>query len=94
MLEKIKLYKIHVFEYSKREGTVAAKMENQVLPEIKKERSKKIIELSNRLGKEIKKTYIGREVNVLVEEKQKRILDRSYRKLFINWNRIKRRFKE
>ena len=40
-LKEIKFYKIHVFKYSKRENTKAADMPNQVLPEIKEERSKK-----------------------------------------------------
>lgn len=70
MLEKIKLYKIHVFEYSKREGTIAAKMENQISPEVKAKRSKQIIEFSNYIGEEIRNSYIGKEVNILVEEKE------------------------
>lgn len=68
-LEEIKFYKIHVFKYSRREGTKAASMQEQVLPEVKEERSKKIIELSNKIQNEYNKKYIGKIVKVLVEEK-------------------------
>ncbi len=70
LLEKIKLYKIHVFKYSKREGTRAAEFENQVLENIKEERSKKLIELSNNVQKEYNASYIGKNIKVLVEEKE------------------------
>lgn len=70
LLEQIKLYKIHVFPYSKREGTKAAEFPDQVLQNIKEERSKKVIELSDRLGKEYRKSYIGKTIKVLVEEKE------------------------
>lgn len=68
-LKEIKFYKIHVFKYSKREGTKAANFEKQVPPEIKEERSKKIIELSKNIQDEYNKSYIGKIVKVLVEEK-------------------------
>lgn len=70
LLKKIKLYKIHVFQYSKRDGTKAALMENQISPNVKEIRSKKVIEISNKVHEEIGKTYIGKEVSVLVEEKE------------------------
>ncbi len=69
-LEKIRFYKIHVFKYSKRENTKAASFPNQVSPEIQEERSKKVIELSNRIQNEYNKSYIGKIVSVLVEEKE------------------------
>ena len=67
-LKKIRLNKMHVFQYSKREGTVAAKMDNQVLPEKKQERSKLLITLSDDIGKEILSQYIGTTVEILTEE--------------------------
>ncbi len=70
LLKEIKLYKIHVFQYSKREGTRAALFPDQVLPEIKDKRSKKVIELSEKNQREYNENYIGKEVDVLVEEKQ------------------------
>ena len=47
-LEKIKFYKMHIFKYSVRKGTKAASMPNQINGNIKEERSKKLIELSNK----------------------------------------------
>ncbi len=70
-LEEIKFYKIHVFKYSVREGTKAAGFPNQVSPEIKEERSKKVIELSEKIQSEYNKTYIGKEIKVLFEEVHK-----------------------
>ena len=67
-LEKINFYKMHVFKYSPREGTKAAIMENQIPSKIKDERSKKLIELSNKNQEKQNKQYIGKEVNVLFEE--------------------------
>lgn len=69
-LKEIKFYKIHVFKYSKRENTKAADFPDQVAPEIKEERSKKIIQLSQKIQNQYNKSYIGKEVEVLVEEKQ------------------------
>ncbi len=71
-LKEIKFYKIHVFKYSKRENTKAADMPNQVLPEIKEERSKKVLELSNKIQNEYNREQIGRIVRVLVEEKNEK----------------------
>ena len=69
-LESIAFYKMHVFKYSKRDGTVAAKMPNQVDGNIAEERSKKLIELSEKNMKMYNEKYIGKEVEVLFEEKQ------------------------
>ena len=67
-LEEIKFYRMHVFKYSKRRGTVAEKMPNQIDGNIKEERSNKLIELSNKDENEYNKTYIGKDVDVLFEE--------------------------
>lgn len=69
LLQEIKLYKIHVFPYSKREGTKAAGFENQISPQTKEKRSKILLELSDKTGEEYNKNYIGKKVEVLVEEK-------------------------
>lgn len=70
LLKETKLYKIHVFPYSKREGTRAAEFPDQVSSEIKEARSKKIIELSNKTKEEYNNTYINRKAKVLIEEKE------------------------
>jgi len=68
-LKKIKFYKIHVFPYSKREGTKAATMPNQVPEEKKQERSKILLQLSDNEEKNFLKNYVGKKVKVLWEEK-------------------------
>ena len=69
-LSKIKFYKMHIFKYSPREGTLAAKMTNQIDGNIKEERSKKLIELSNKNEREYNEKYIGKSVEVLFEEEK------------------------
>lgn len=68
-LEKIKFYKMHVFKYSPRKGTKAAVMPNQIDGNIKEDRSKKLIEMSNKNEIEKNNSYIGNKVKVLFEEK-------------------------
>ena len=69
-LEKIKFYKMHVFKYSARKGTKAASMPNQINGNIKEERSKKLIELSNKNELYYNNSYKNKEVEVLFEEKK------------------------
>lgn len=69
-LSKVKFYHMHVFKYSPRKGTKAAVMPNQVDGEIKEQRSKKLIELSDKNELEYNESYIGKEVEVLFEEIQ------------------------
>ena len=67
-LKDIKFYKMHIFKYSPRKGTKAAVMPNQIDGNIKEERSKKLIELSDELENMYNKEYVGKEVEVLFEE--------------------------
>ena len=69
-LKKIKFYHMHVFKYSPRKGTKAAVMPNQIDSKIKEIRSKKLIELSDANELEYNKSYIGKEVEVLFEERE------------------------
>lgn len=69
--KKVKLSKIHVFPYSPKKGTPAAVMENQVDPDVKNQRSKDLIEVSNELNREFMTEYIGKEVEVLFETTDK-----------------------
>ena len=69
-LKEIKFYKMHIFKYSPRKGTKAAQMPNQVDGNIKEERSKKLIDLSDINEKEYNKAYINKEVEVLFEEEK------------------------
>ena len=68
-LKRINFYKMHVFKYSKRSGTKAEKMPNQIDGKIKEDRSKKLIELSNENQKKYNKSMIGKKVKVLFEER-------------------------
>lgn len=69
-LKKIKFYKMHVFKYSKRKGTKADSMPMQINGNIKEIRSQKLIELSDKNEKEYNKIYIGKDVEVLFEERK------------------------
>ena len=69
-LKEIKFYKMHVFKYSPRKGTKAAVMLNQINGDIKEERIKKLIELSDRNEIEYNNSYIGKNVEVLFEEEK------------------------
>lgn len=70
-INSIPFYQIHTFKYSKREGTKAALMENQVSPEVKDKRSKEIIRISQEKQKAFEEKHLGNEVEILVESIQK-----------------------
>ena len=67
-LKEIDFYRLHVFKYSPRRGTVAEKMPNQIDGNKKEERSDKLIELSNSTENKHNQSYIGKTVKVLFEE--------------------------
>lgn len=67
-LKQIKFYKMHVFPYSMRKGTKASEMPNQIDGLEKERRSKILIELSNKNQLEYNQEYIGKTVEVLIEE--------------------------
>ena len=68
-LKEIDFYMMHVFKYSPRRGTKAAVMPNQIDGNIKEQRSRRLIELSNSNTKRHNESYIGKELEVLWEEK-------------------------
>lgn len=70
-INSIPFYQIHTFKYSKREGTKAALMENQVSPEVKDKRSKEIIKISQEKQKAFEEKHLGNEVEILIESIQK-----------------------
>lgn len=69
-LEEIKFSKMHVFKYSIREGTVAAKMENQIDGSVKEKRSQELIKLSDKNEEEFVKHNIGKTIEVLFENQK------------------------
>ena len=69
-LKELEFTKIHTFPYSKREGTPASTMPNQVDGNIKKKRVKQILELSNNLENNYYKKYIGKTLEGVTELKK------------------------
>ena len=68
-LREIGFFEIHIFKYSRREGTRAAKMKHQVPEEIKQVRSETLFGDLAPMNEEYLKYYLGRQVEVLLEEK-------------------------
>ena len=68
---------IHVFKYSKRSGTVAANMPNQIDEKVKTLRSEELIATGNVLTQSYRKNLIGKKEELLLEE-EKVIKDRQY----------------
>ena len=69
-LKEINFYKMHIFKYSPRKGTKAAVMPNQIDGNIKEQRSAKLIELSHNNEIKYNEEEIGKELEVLWEEKE------------------------
>lgn len=66
-LEKIGFYELHVFKYSRRKGTVADRMPDQIAEDIKSVRSDVLLELDKRMSNEYRDSYEGKMVEVLFE---------------------------
>lgn len=69
-VEEIQFYETHIFPYSKRKGTRAANMTGQITEQVKKERSRQMIELGERHAKEYMQRFVGETKEVLFEEQQ------------------------
>lgn len=67
-LEKVRFYEMHVFKYSKRNGTKAAEMTDQVQEFIKSERSNELLTLEKEMSLAYRKSYLGSKTEVLIEE--------------------------
>ena len=59
---------IHVFPFSSREGTMASKMPDHIDPKIKKERVKRLLDLSSSLWDKYTDKFVNKEVEVLIEQ--------------------------
>ncbi len=70
-LEKVHFYEMHIFKYSRRQGTRAAAMEDQVSDQVKAERSGRLMRLEQRMSQEYRQSFIGENVEVLYEEAKK-----------------------
>ena len=70
-VDSIHFYETHIFPYSKREGTKAAAMPDQLLEQVKKERSRILIALGQEHQREYMEQFLGKKKEVLFEEQQK-----------------------
>ncbi len=70
-LQKVHFYEIHVFKYSRRKGTRADQMPDQISESIKQQRSMLLIADSSTEAKQYRESFIGKPVEVLIEEQQK-----------------------
>ena len=80
-IKESKFDRLGAFSYSKEEGTPAARIKEQVHPMTKKSRYNKIMALQQKVYEEISQKYIGRELEVLLEERSfdgKYYIARSY----------------
>lgn len=67
-LKRIHFYEMHIFKYSRRQGTRAAVMEHQVPEEIKTKRSAQLLALAESMSRKFRAYYVGKEEEVLFEE--------------------------
>ena len=84
-LKEIELAQMHIFKYSPRKGTPAAKMDNQIDPQVKHMRSEQLISLSKVNFDKFAEKFIGREMDVLFEETTK---SGNYEGLTTNYMRV------
>ncbi|RJE89869.1 tRNA (N(6)-L-threonylcarbamoyladenosine(37)-C(2))-methylthiotransferase MtaB [Paenibacillus sp. 1011MAR3C5] len=70
-MEELKFAEMHVFPYSKRTGTPAARMDDQVDEEVKNERVHKLIDLSEKMQLEYAQQYVGTVLDVIPEREYK-----------------------
>jgi len=68
-LEEIAFSDVHIFKYSMRKGTVAAKNKNQVPESVKHERSSELIALGKKMQNVYEAEFVGKDTLILVEEK-------------------------
>ena len=67
-LEKVGFYEMHIFKYSRRDGTAAASLKDQVPEKIKNRRSQQLFELEKKQSQRFRSRYIEREAEILLEE--------------------------
>ncbi len=67
-IRKVGFSKVHVFPYSKRDGTKASRMDNQIDPNTKKKRTKQLLDVSLELESNYYNSFIGKDEKVLIEK--------------------------
>ncbi len=91
IIKKAKFLKVHVFPYSPRPGTPAADMPNQISKQVKSERVKKMIEISNKSSKIVLTGFVGKKMGVLYETLDK---DSFYEGYTANYIHVKSKSSE
>lgn len=76
-VEELDFYEMHVFKYSKRHGTKAAQMPDQVDEQTKTKRSAELLTLERKMSEQFRRSYQGRQVEALLEEEMI-LSDRKY----------------
>ena len=71
-LEQMRFYEMHVFPFSAREGTPAAKMPGRLSNRIRQARAQELIGLAEQMSEDFRNSWIGREAEVLFEESEER----------------------
>lgn len=68
-LEQIGFYEMHIFKYSRRAGTRADRMQDQIPEQVKSARSEILLKLEKQMSKAYRESFLGKEKTVLLEEK-------------------------
>ena len=68
-LERIGFYEMHIFKYSRRAGTRADRMPDQVPEQVKSARSEVLLALEKQMSEAYRKSFLGKKKSVLLEEK-------------------------
>ncbi len=76
-LEEICFYEMHIFKYSKRQGTIAARRPDQIEEKVKTERSSRLLKLEQRQSCQYRESYLQSTVEALIEE-EKEIQGKKY----------------
>lgn len=76
-VSKVGFYEMHIFKYSRRKGTVAAQMKEQISEKLKAERSDRLLVMAEGLSADFRKQYLHKQTEVLFEE-EKEIDGRKY----------------
>ncbi|MDR0903216.1 MAG: tRNA (N(6)-L-threonylcarbamoyladenosine(37)-C(2))-methylthiotransferase MtaB [Ruminococcus sp.] len=83
-IEKIGFANIHIFPYSKREGTAAADMPCQIPENVKKNRAKILAEIAEKSRREFEQSFIGKTLNVLFEKEKTPGFHRGFSENYIH----------
>ena len=85
-LSDINLYEMHIFPFSRRSGTKAYDMKNQIDNDVKHRRCEKLIALANRNKEEFEKGLIGKTFDVLFEQREEQYYQgytKNYVKIYV-----------